>query len=73
MIEIQPPNRRLVQVLGVLTIVAGALVTLLTLGILLFIPLRQNLAMVFVGLGVAVLGLAIMIGGRKLLRLGSGD
>jgi len=71
--EIQPPNRRLVQVLGVLTIVAGALVTLLTLGILLFIPLRQNLAMVFVGLGVAVLGLAIMIGGRKLLRLGSGD
>jgi len=72
-IEIQPPNRRLVQVLGVLTIVAGALVTLLTLGILLFIPLRQNLAMVFVGLGVAVLGLAIMIGGRKLLRLGSGD
>ena len=71
--ELQPPNRRLVQVLGLLTIVAGALVTLLMLGVLLFIPIRGNVAMVVVGLGVAVLGLGIMVGGRKLLRRDGGD
>jgi hypothetical protein len=71
--ELQPPHRRLVQVVGVLTIVAGGLVTLVTLGVLLFIPLHENVAMVVVALGVAVLGLVIMVGGRKLLRSGSGD
>ena len=71
--EPQPPHRRLVQVVGVLTIIAGALVTLVTLGVLLFIPLRENVAMVLVALGVAVLGLVIMVGGRRLLRSGSGD
>lgn len=71
--ELQPPNSRLVQVLGLLTIVAGALVTLLMLGVLLFIPIRGNVAMVVVGLGVAVLGLGIMVGGRKLLRRDGGD
>ncbi|HET6982576.1 MAG TPA: hypothetical protein VFI53_10555 [Myxococcaceae bacterium] len=71
--ELPPPNRRLVQVLGLLIIVAGALVTLLMLGVLLFIPLPGNVAMVVVGLGAAVLGLGIMVGGRKQLRRGSGD
>ena len=71
--ELQPTNRRLVQAVGLLTIVAGALLTLVMLGVLLFIPLRQNVAVVIVGLGVAVLGLVIMLGGRKLLRRGSGD
>jgi VIT1/CCC1 family predicted Fe2+/Mn2+ transporter len=71
--EIPPQHRRLVQVLGFLTIIAGALVTLLTLGVLLFIPLHQNVAMVVVALAVAVLGLVIMIGGRKLQRSGRGD
>jgi hypothetical protein len=70
--ELQPSHRRLAQVLGLLTIITGALVTLLTLGVLLFIPLRQNVSMVVVALGVAVLGLVIMLGGRKLLRWGSG-
>ena len=70
--ELQPTHGRLVQVLGFLTIIAGVLVTLLTLGVLLFIPLHQNVAMVVVGLGVAVLGLVIMMGGRRLLRWGSG-
>jgi len=71
--ELQPPHRRLVQVVGFLTIIAGGLLTLLTLGVLLFIPLRQNVAMVVVALGVAALGLVIMIAGRKLLRSGGGD
>lgn len=70
--ELQPPHSRLIQILGLLTIVAGGLVTLLTLGVLLFIPLDQNVGMVVVALGVAVLGLVTMIGGRKLLRRGSG-
>ena len=70
--ELQPPRSRLVQVVGLLTIVAGGLVTLLTLGVLLFIPLDKNVGMVVVALGVAVLGLVTMIGGRKLLRRGSG-
>lgn len=61
------------QVVGFLTIIAGGLLTLLTLGVLLFIPLRQNVAMVVVALGVAALGLVIMIAGRKLLRSGGGD
>lgn len=71
--ELQPPHRRLVQVVGLLTIVTGGLVTLLTLGVLLFIPLHENVAMVVVALGVAVLGLVIMVGGRKLVRRGRGD
>ena len=61
------------QVVGLLTIVTGGLVTLLTLGVLLFIPLHENVAMVVVALGVAVLGLVIMVGGRKLVRRGRGD
>ena len=71
--ELQPAQRRLAQVLGLLTIIAGALLTLLTLGVLLFIPLPQNVGMVVFALGVAVLGLVIMLGGRKLVRWGSGN
>jgi hypothetical protein len=71
--ELEPPHRRLVQVLGVLTIIAGGVVTLVTLGVLLFIPLHENVAMVVVALGVAVLGLVAMVGGRKLLGWGRGD
>ena len=68
--ELQPPHGRLVQVVGLLTIIAGGLVTLLTLGGLLFIPRHQNVAMVVVAHGFAVLGL---VGGRKLLRWGNGN
>jgi protein-S-isoprenylcysteine O-methyltransferase Ste14 len=73
--EIQPPRRRAAQAIGVVVVVAGALLLATSLAFVsgLILEIQRGRRGLLIDLAIGLLGVILLILGKRLLSWGSGD